>query len=75
MVTTSQKVPTLSDESYTVPLWPTAGEAIGISRSTAYKLARTGKFPVRVLRLGASYRVITADLRELLGITPADAVA
>jgi predicted DNA-binding transcriptional regulator AlpA len=74
-VTTSQKVPTLSDGSYTVPLWPTAGEAIGISRTTAYKLARAGEFPVRVLRLGTSYRVVTAELRELLEVPAADAVA
>lgn len=52
----------------TVPLWPTAGQALGISRSHAYTLARSGQFPVKVLKLGASYRCITADLLSLLGI-------
>ncbi|MBV8542555.1 MAG: hypothetical protein JO063_10060 [Pseudonocardiales bacterium] len=34
-------------------------------------MARAGEFPVPVLRLGASYRVRTADLLTLLGIEPA----
>jgi helix-turn-helix protein len=51
-----------------VPLWPTAARAVNIGRTKAHELARAGEFPVAVLRLGASYRVRTADLLAYLGI-------
>lgn len=54
-----------------VPLWPTAARALGIGRTKAHQLARSGTFPVPVLRLGSSYRIRTADLWALLGIEPA----
>jgi len=47
---------------------PTAGRALGIGRTTAYELARTGQFPCRILRIGRSYRVPVAGLAEVLGI-------
>lgn len=47
----------------------TAGRALGLKRSTAYALAKRGEFPVRTLRAGRSYRVVTAELLALLGIT------
>lgn len=47
----------------------TAGRALSLKRSTAYALAKRGEFPVRTLRAGRSYRVVTAELLELLGIT------
>ena len=50
----------------TVPLWPIAGQAIGISKSHTYKLARDDQFPAKVIKVGASYRVVTADLLRLL---------
>ena len=43
-----------------------AARLLGIGRTTAYQLARTGQFPVPVLRIGASYKVPTAPLRALL---------
>lgn len=46
----------------------TAGRALGIGRTTAYKLAKSNAFPVKVLKLGNSYRVVTADLRRILGL-------
>ncbi|SRR6266545_4530769 len=46
----------------------TAGKALGVSRTKAYELARRGEFPCRVLMLGRSYRVPTAELLRLLGI-------
>jgi hypothetical protein len=58
-----------------VPLWPTAARAVNIGRTKAHELARAGEFPVPVLRLGASYRVRTADLLVFLGIEPAPATA
>lgn len=49
---------------------PTAARALGLGRSTAYELARRGEFPCRILRIGSSYRVPTADLLRVLGIEP-----
>jgi len=48
---------------------PFANSALGISRAHGYALAKRGVYPVRILKLGSSYRVITSDLRNILGIT------
>lgn len=45
-----------------------ANEALSIGRSTGYALAKRDEYPLRVLRVGASYRVITTELIELLGL-------
>jgi len=57
-----------------VPLWPTAARAFSIGRTKAHELARAGKFPVPVLRLGNSYRVTRADLLRALGESEPQAV-
>jgi hypothetical protein len=52
---------------------PTAARALSIGRTLAYQLANAGQFPVRVLRLGARYRVVTGGsdgLLAALGVTP-----
>ncbi|MEU1086915.1 hypothetical protein ABZ401_08755 [Streptomyces sp. NPDC005892] len=36
--------------------------------SQGYGLAKRGAHPVKVLRLGNAYRVVTADLLRLLGL-------
>ena len=46
----------------------TAGSILGIGRSKAYALAKSGQFPVRVVRVGRSYIVPVAALLELLGV-------
>ncbi|MEI5526787.1 hypothetical protein WB388_40025 [Streptomyces brasiliscabiei] len=46
----------------------TASRALGISRSHGYNLARAGEFPCRVVRAGRSFRVVTSDLRRVLGV-------
>jgi len=46
----------------------TAARALGLSRSTGYELARRDDFPCRVLHVGSSYRVPTAELLRVLGI-------
>lgn len=52
-----------------------AGQLLGIGRTTAYQLARHGKFPVPVLHVGGGYKVPTAPLLALLGIdTPTSTV-
>ncbi|AWZ09956.1 MULTISPECIES: hypothetical protein [unclassified Streptomyces] len=48
----------------------TAGRALGLGRSKFYQLAQRGEMPVRTLRLGSAYRVVTAELLELLGVQP-----
>lgn len=48
----------------------TAARALGMGRTTAYTLARTDRFPCKLLRVGASYRVPTAALTDLLAIDP-----
>jgi hypothetical protein len=46
----------------------TAAEIFGLSRDTAYQLARTGQFPVPVLRVGRQLRVPIAPILALLGL-------
>jgi excisionase family DNA binding protein len=50
----------------------TAARALGLGRSTAYELARSGEFPCRILRIRSSYRVPTAELLRVLGIDPGE---
>lgn len=58
----------------------TAGRMLGIGRTAALRLARTGRFPCRTVRVGNLWRVPTAELLALLGIPvnpehPAPAIA
>lgn len=48
----------------------TAGHALNLGRTKSHELARSGQFPVPVLRLGKEYRVRAADLLAFLGINP-----
>ena len=52
----------------TVDLMTAAG-ALGLGRTKAYELARHDEFPCRVIRIGDTYRVPTAGLLELLGVS------
>ncbi|MFI6163027.1 helix-turn-helix domain-containing protein [Micromonospora haikouensis] len=49
----------------------TVGEIFGMSRSTAYELARRDRLPVPVLRVGSRYRVSVAAILAALGV-PSD---
>lgn len=49
----------------------TAAAVLGIGRTTAYELVRTGRWPTPVLRLGSRIRVPTAALLELLSLSTA----
>ncbi len=51
----------------------TAGSVLGMGRTAAYEAQRRGDFPVPVLRVGHRFRVVTAHLRELLGLEPSQA--
>ena len=50
----------------TVPIWPDAGEILGVSRSLAYEMARTGQLPT--IAAGRRRLVPIARLRVLLGL-------
>ncbi|WP_307717763.1 hypothetical protein [Streptomyces sp. V4I23] len=39
----------------------TANRTLSLSRTTGYDLAKRGRYPCTVLRLGNAYRVLTAD--------------
>ncbi|MDF5758806.1 helix-turn-helix domain-containing protein [Spongiactinospora sp. TRM90649] len=45
----------------------TAGRLLGMGRTKAYRLARSGEFPCRVLRIGGRYAVPARGVRSLLG--------
>lgn len=46
----------------------TAGQALGLGRTKAYQLARTGQFPCPVIRAGKTYLVPMAGLLAVLGL-------
>lgn len=46
----------------------TGNRALGIGRSKGYELAKRDQYPCKVLRVGSGYRVVTADLLNLLGL-------
>lgn len=46
----------------------TSCEILGFSRTWGYQLAREGKYPVPVLKLGRKYVVPVAGLLRVLGI-------
>lgn len=50
----------------------TAGALLGIGRTKAHELARTGRFPVPVLRHGRRYIVPVAPIAQLLGLDVPD---
>jgi len=47
----------------------TACRILGIGRTTGYGLAKRGEFPCRVVPIGRQYRVPTAELLSLLGLS------
>src|SRR6266511_2474610 len=56
-------------EEPTVPVWPVVGRLLGRRRSAILELARRDQLPVRVRRVGRSYRVATVALLRVLGWT------
>jgi excisionase family DNA binding protein len=48
----------------TMKLWPEAANALGVSRTTIYKLAKDGSLPT--IRLGSRVLVPIAALNKLL---------
>lgn len=52
-----------------------AGRYFGLNRDGAYRLARAGRFPVPVLRVGRRLVVTRSSLLAVLGEQPAAQVA
>lgn len=52
----------------TVRAVPEAARVFGLGPDAAYRLIRTGEFPVKVLKLGRNLRVTRAALMEALDI-------
>ena len=53
----------------------TAGAVLGVSRTTAYELIRTGRWPTRVLALGSRRLIPRAELLALVGADNSSAAA
>ena len=51
---------------------PTAARLLGIGRTSAYELVRTGQWPTPVIRVGRLIRVPTAPLLAGLGVAVRD---
>ncbi|MCX4856596.1 helix-turn-helix domain-containing protein [Streptomyces canus] len=47
----------------------TAARTLGIGRTRAFELIRRGEFPVPSVRVGTTWRVPTAPLLRLLGLS------
>lgn len=45
-----------------------AATLLGIGKNSAYELVKTGRFPVRVFRVGWRWIIPRAELEALLGI-------
>ncbi|MEU6702567.1 hypothetical protein [Streptomyces wuyuanensis] len=48
----------------------TANRALLLGRTKGFQLAKTGEYPVPLMRVGRSYRVSRAELLRALSITP-----
>jgi hypothetical protein len=57
-----------AEEQPTVRLWPTAGQALGLGRSSTFAAAERGEIPA--FRIGGRWVVPTAGLRRKLLLDP-----
>ncbi|WP_435285946.1 helix-turn-helix domain-containing protein [Streptomyces bacillaris] len=69
-MTAALSVAEILDLPALVPLWPTVGKAMCQPESTTYQLAKEGRLPFEVIRLGRRRYVRTVDLHRFLGLTP-----
>lgn len=54
---------------------PTAASVLGIGRTLAYELVRTGRWPTTVLRMGKIIRIPTAALLRIVDDAEASTVS
>jgi hypothetical protein len=66
---TDEEIKTAILNNLTVPVWPHAGRALGLSRNSTYEGARRGEIPT--FRVGGRIGAPTASLRRMLGLEPA----
>ncbi|QJS14670.1 hypothetical protein HKX69_30065 [Streptomyces argyrophyllae] len=52
-----------------------ANRALGIGRTRGYQRAKSGTYPIAVMRHGVAYRCRRADILNYLGITSRDTAA
>ncbi|MEV6546393.1 hypothetical protein [Streptomyces sp. NPDC051665] len=50
----------------------TSNRALQLGRTKGFGLAKRGEYPIRLMRVGRTYRVTRADLLRALGIDPND---
>ncbi|MYS34893.1 hypothetical protein K388_01891 [Streptomyces sp. KhCrAH-43] len=74
-MTASLSVAEILDLPALVPLWPTVGQALQQAESTTYQLAKEGRLPFEVIRLGRRRYVRTVDLHRFLGLLPGNSEA
>lgn len=63
------EVRTMIESHATVPVWPHAGQALGLSKDKSYAAAKSGDLP-GVIDIGFKKVMPTAVLARLLGIEP-----
>ncbi|MCG6496867.1 integrase [Kitasatospora sp. A2-31] len=52
----------------------TANRALGLGRTAGYGLAKSGQYPVPLIRAGRGYRVSSIEVAKILGLTVPDQV-
>jgi hypothetical protein len=63
-----ENIQKMLDENVVLPLWPTTGKILGLSRNSTYARAEDGD--IATIRLGRLRKVPTAWLRQKLGLAP-----
>jgi hypothetical protein len=61
-----ENIQKMLDENVVLPLWPTTGKILGLSRNSTYARAEDGD--IATIRLGRLRKVPTAWLRQKLGL-------
>jgi hypothetical protein len=56
----------LLNENAVLPLWPQAGQVLGLRRGATYAAARSGE--IKTIKLGRLLKVPTSWLRQKLGL-------
>ncbi len=52
-----------------------AAQVLGVGRTVAYRLLRSGAWPTPVIRVGQQYRIPRAPLLELIGLSTGSAAS
>jgi len=62
------RIPEVLEGKVVVPLWPTTGRLLELSKNSTYQAANRGEIPI--VRLGSKMMVPVAPLLEMLQIVP-----